>query len=318
MINDRNFISIVISAFNEAGNIPELYRQIDAALYTCPSLTAELIFVNDGSSDASLELLKSLLRTDERVRIVNLVRNFGHEIAMTAGMDFASGQAVLFMDADLQHPPALIPSIVEQWQKGSDIVMTRRVDNMEQSSFQKLKGKIFYKILNALSDFYIPPQAPDFRLIDIKYVEVLKKMKENNRMFRGMISWIGCPNQIVLDFSAPKRFAGESKYSFRRLMGLAVDSVVSFSIKPLRIATYIGIVTALISVCLGVYFTIDFLTSKTYQFTGYGTTIVMVIFLGSVQLIVLGIMGEYLGRIHLEVKNRPLYVADYLIHNPSR
>jgi dolichol-phosphate mannosyltransferase len=312
-VNKKESVSIVISVYNEEENIHELYRQISKYLKGIPKLRYELIFVNDGSTDGSLELVKEFLNSDPSIKIVNLARNFGHEIAMTAGTDFANGDAVLYMDADLQHPPSLIPEIIGKWRSGADIVLTNRTDNDDQSRFQKWKGKIFYKILNSFSDTYIPPQAPDFRLISRKYVDVLKEMKENNRMFRGLISWLGAPNQVVIDFKAPKRFRGETKYNTRKLVKLAVDSLVSFSIKPLRIATYIGILAAFLSILLGVFFTYSFLTSDTYDYTGYGTTIVMVIFIGSVQLIVLGIIGEYLGRIHLEIKKRPLYIAELLV-----
>ncbi len=311
-LSERNNISIVISAYNEEGNIIPLYEEIKKFIGPIEGLNYELIFVNDGSKDKTLDKLYELVKKDKCVKIVNFVRNFGHEIAMTAGMDYAQGNGVIFMDADLQHPPSVLPSLISEWQKGYDIVLTKRTDNLEQSFFQKLKGKLFYKILNSISDTYIPPQNPDFRLIDKKYVEVVKKMKENNRMFRGLISWIGCTNQTVIPFKAPTRFSGSTKYNARKLLKLAIDSVVSFSIKPLKIATYIGLTTALISVLLGIFFVIQFISSETYEYTGFGTTIVMVIFLGSIQLIFLGIIGEYLGRVHMEIKNRPLYVADYI------
>lgn len=307
-------VSIIVSAFNEAENMEELYARLRQTLSMVPSQKFEIIIVNDGSTDNTLFMAKEAQHKDPRVKIINFSRNFGHELAMTAGMDYAQGDAILFMDADLQHPPEVIPTLIEKWKKGHDIVLTRRTDNLGQSKWQKRKALLFYRILNLFSDVYIPAQTPDFRLIDRKYVDVIKRMKENNRMFRGLISWIGCPNQAIVEFEAPERHAGTSKYSFKKLLALAIDSVVSFSIKPLRISSYIGIVSALVSSLLGVVFVYDFLTSETYQFTGYGTTVVMVVFIGSVQLIVLGIIGEYLGRIHLEVKNRPLYIAEYLVN----
>ncbi|MGB4654623.1 MAG: glycosyltransferase family 2 protein [Bacteroidales bacterium] len=310
-MSNRNFISIVISAYNEEANIAELYKQLKQSLDTIDSLKYEIIFVNDGSKDNTKAEVLKLYEKDKDVKLVDFVRNFGHEIAMTAGMDYAVGDAVLFMDADLQHPPKLIPEMVKHWRDGVDIVLTKRVDNQQESYFQKLRGKIFYKILNKLSDFEIPAQTPDFRLIDRKYVEVVKSMKENNRMFRGLISWIGVSNQVVIDFEAPSRFAGESKYSVKKLMKLAVDSILSFSIKPLRFAMYFGIISIIISGLVGVYMIIDYLITPNYQTTGFATTALLVIFLGSVQLISLGVIGEYVGRIHIETKNRPLYIAQY-------
>jgi polyisoprenyl-phosphate glycosyltransferase len=318
-LKNKPLISIVISAYNESSNLNELYRQLIIEINRLnENCKFELIFVNDGSTDETLEVLKNLQMTDPSVKIVNFIRNFGHELAMTGGMDYSSGDAVLFMDADLQHPPKLITSIVNDWLNGRDIVLTKRIDNKDQKKWDQLKGIMFYKILNLFSDIYIPAQTPDFRLIDRKYVDIVKSMKENNRMFRGLISWIGCPNQSVIEFSAPQRYSGTTKYSFKSLLRLAIDSMVSFSIRPLRIASYIGMFAAFFAIILGGYFTYDFLTSGTYQFTGYGTTIVMVIFIGSVQLMVLGIIGEYLGRIHMEVKKRPLYIAEFLINeSPS-
>jgi polyisoprenyl-phosphate glycosyltransferase len=305
-------VSIVISAYNEEDNVQVVYDQVVANLKPLHELDYEIIFVNDGSNDNTLEILRNIVLDDKRVIIVNLLRNFGHEIAMTAGLDHSSGDCVLFMDADLQHPPSLVPVLIGKWLEGYYMVLTKRTDNVDQSFLNKILGLIFYKILNFLSDIKIPAQAPDFRLIDKKYVDALKRMKENNRMFRGLISWLGESKQCVIDFKAPQRNAGKTKYNMKNLFRLAIDSVVSFSIRPLQIATYIGLTTAMISIMLGIYFVYDFFTSTTYKFTGFGTTVVMVIFIGSVQLIFLGIIGEYIGRIHLEVKNRPLYVSEII------
>ncbi len=310
-MKNREFISIVVSAYNEEENIEALYTQLTAHLQTINNIKYEIIFVNDGSKDTTKSKIINLLKADSKVKLVDFVRNFGHEIAMTAGMDYALGDAVIFMDADLQHPPKLIAEMVKYWQEGVDIVLTKRIDNLQETYFQKLRGKLFYKILNVLSDFEIPAQTPDFRLIDRKYIEVVKQMKENNRMFRGLISWIGVENKKVIEFEAPDRNAGESKYNYRKLMKLAIDSVLSFSIKPLRFAMYFGIFSILICSVLGVYMIVDYLISDNYQTTGFATTSLIVIFLGSVQLLSLGIIGEYIGRIHIESKNRPLYVAEY-------
>ncbi|NJO92120.1 MAG: glycosyltransferase [Chloroflexia bacterium] len=218
------------------------------------------------------------------------------------------------MDADLQHPPEIISQMVKYWKDGIDVILTKRIDNEEETKFDKLRGKLFYRILNVLSDFEIPSQMPDFRLIDRKYVEVVKQMKEGNRMFRGLISWIGVKNKRIIEFSSPKRFAGNTKYSNKKLLKLALDSVISFSIKPLRFATYFGIVAIIISAIIGGTMVFDYLTNENYKTTGFATTALLIIFIGSVQLIFLGIIGEYIGRIHLEVKNRPLYIAEYFIN----
>ena len=311
---DQKKVSIVISVYNEEGNIEELYSQLSEQLSYLPEIRYEIIFVNDGSKDSSLKIMKSILEKDSNIRIVNLSRNYGHEIAMTAGMDYAVGDCVVFMDSDLQHPPPIVPKMIKHWQAGSKMVLTKRVENKGQFLLSKILNKLFYKLLNFLSDVDIPENTPDFRLLDRKYIEILGNLKENNRMFRGLISWLGVPNPKIIEFVAPVRLSGKTKYSIDNLFLLALDSIISFSIKPLRVATYIGIICALISMCLGAHFIYGIINDENYSYMGYGTTITMIIFIGSVQLIVLGIIGEYLGRIHLEVKNRPLYVGEYLVN----
>jgi len=314
MKSKRDYVSIVISAYNEEGNISRLYQDLLNSLEKINTIEYELIFVNDGSTDETKSKILQLLLNDANVRLVDLVRNFGHELAMTAGMDYSRGNCVIFMDADLQHPPELLSEMVKYWQEGADVVLTKRTNNLQETKINKWRGKLFYKLLNWLSDFEIPSQAPDFRLIDKKYTDVVKRMKENNRMFRGLISWIGVKNKKVIEFKSPERYTGKTKYSNRKLFRLALDSVISFSIKPLRFATYFGIIAIIISAIIGGTMVFDYLTNEDYKTTGYATTALLIIFIGSVQLIFLGIIGEYIGRIHLEVKNRPLYVAEYFIN----
>ena len=246
------------------------------------------------------------------MKLVQLKRNFGHEIAMTAGMDYAKGDAVIFMDSDLQHPPVYIPKMIELWQQGKEIVLTKRLDNKATSKFYKFCAKTFYYILNKLSDTKIMESAPDFRLLDRKYVNFLKGFNEQDRLFRGLLSWImPHDNVAVIDFVAPERFSGESKYNFFKSLHLAVNSIVQFSVLPLRLAIYLGLMAATVAFLLGVYVFVEhfFMHNPT---PGYATIMITVIFLGSVQLICLGIIGEYIGKIHMEVKKRPLYMADYV------
>ena len=243
---------------------------------------------------------------------MQLKRNFGHEIAMTAGMDYAKGDAVIFMDADLQHPPVYIPQMIELWQQGKEIVLTKRVDNKDTSALYKLCAKTFYFILNKLSETKIMESAPDFRLLDRKYVDFLKGFNEQDRLFRGLLSWVlPKENVAMIDFVAPERFSGESKYNFMKSLRLALNSIIQFSVVPLRLATYLGLISAFAALLLGGYVFIEhfFLHNPT---PGYATIMVTVVFLGSVQLICLGIIGEYIGKIHMEVKKRPLYMADYV------
>ena len=307
----NKLVSIVISAFNEQDNVQELYKQLKNELKKV-DVKYELIYVDDGSSDNTYANCLKLQKKDNAVKIVQLKRNFGHEIAMTAGMDYAKGDAVIFMDADLQHPPHYIPQMIELWQQGKEIVLTKRVDNKDTSGLYKLCAKSFYFVLNLLSERKIMESAPDFRLLDRKYVDFLKGFNEQDRLFRGLLSWI-MPNDNVamIDFVAPERFSGESKYNFIKSLRLAINSIVQFSVLPLRLATYFGLITAFLAVLLGVYVFAEhfFLHNPT---PGYATLMITMIFLGSVQLIALGIIGEYIGKIHMEVKKRPLYMADYI------
>lgn len=307
----KKSISIVISAFNEEGNIAALYAEICKHLQDTKLETYEIIWVNDGSTDGTLRECVKLVDSDPKCKIVNLTRNRGHEIAMTAGMDHAKSDAVIFMDADLQHPPEILPQMVKLWQEKCDIILTRRVNNEDEGLLSKVMGLLYYKLLNFLSDIHIPKQSPDFRLIDKKYVNILKKMHESDRLFRGLLNWIGVANSATIDFTAPKRFAGKTKYNFRRSLRLALDGIVQFSTRPLRIATYVGIFAILFVAVVGAFTLWEYFVKGTPQ-NGYSTTIMTIIFVSSVQLVFLGIIGEYIGRIHLEVKKRPLYFAEFI------
>lgn len=308
----NRLISIVISAFNEEDNVEPLYQELIKTTNGIKDTNFEFLYVDDGSKDETYARCLDLQKKDKRVKIVQLKRNFGHEIAMTAGMDYAKGDAVIFMDADLQHPPHYIADMVSLWQKGNQIVLTKRMDNQATSKLYKFCAKTFYYILNKLSDVKIMESAPDFRLLDRKYVEFLKGFNEQDRLFRGLLSWI-MPNDHVamIEFIAPPRHSGKSKYNFFKSSKLAINSVLQFSVAPLRLATYFGLLTAFLSGLLGLYVLIEhfFLNKPT---PGYATIMTTVIFIGSVQLICLGILGEYIGKIHMEVKKRPLYVADYV------
>lgn len=308
----NKLVSIVISAYNEERNVGELHKRLLENLSPVKDIDFEFLFVDDGSSDKTYENCLKLQQKDARVKIVKLKRNFGHEIAMTAGMDHAKGDAVIFMDSDLQHPPVYIPQMIKAWQQGKEIVLTKRVDNKDTSKLYKFCAKMFYYILNKFSDQEIMESAPDFRLIDRKYVDFLKNFNEQDRLFRGLLSWI-MPNENVeiIDFVAPERFSGKSKYNFLVSLRLAINSIVQFSVLPLRLATYFGLFTAFLAGLLGIYVFAEhfFLHNPT---PGYATLMITVIFLGSVQLIALGIIGEYIGKIHMEVKKRPLYMAEYV------
>lgn len=307
----KKSVSIVVSAYNEEGNIEPLYKELKKVLASVKLEKTEIIFVDDGSSDKTYAKCKALQKKDAEIKIVHLKRNFGHEIAMTAGMDYATGEAVIFMDADLQHPPFYIKEMIEAWQNGSEIVLTKRVDNADASALYKFCAKTFYWLLNLLSDTKIPEKTPDFRLIDRKYIDFLKNFNEQDRLFRGLLSWIMPNDKVkVIDFVAPERLSGESKYNFSKSMQLALSSIVQFSVKPLRFSIYLGLITAFIAALLGMYVIVEHFVMHRPT-PGYATIMTTIVFIGSVQLIVLGIIGEYIGKIHLEVKKRPLYMADY-------
>lgn len=307
----RETVSVVISAYNEGESVNELHKELGKVMKDLPLKDYELIFVDDGSKDDTYAKCQKLQEKDKHVKIVHLRRNFGHEVAMTAGMDYAKGDAVVFMDADLQHPPVYIKEMVKYWQEGTDIVLTKRVENQATSKFYDMCAALFYKVLNFLSDTKIPAKTPDFRLIDRSYIDFLKKFSEHDRLFRGLLSW-AMPNDNVkvIDFVAPDRFAGVSKYNFGKSLALALNSIVQFSTKPLRLSIYLGLLTAFISGILGLYVIVEhFVLNRPTP--GYATIMTTIIFIGSVQLIVMGIIGEYIGKIHMEVKNRPLYIAEY-------
>lgn len=307
----RETVSVVISAYNEGESVNELHKELGKVMKDLPLKDYELIFVDDGSKDDTYAKCQKLQAKDKHVKIVHLRRNFGHEVAMTAGMDYAKGDAVVFMDADLQHPPVYIKEMVKYWQEGTDIVLTKRVENQATSKLYDMCAALFYKVLNFLSDTKIPAKTPDFRLIDRSYIDFLKKFSEHDRLFRGLLSW-AMPNDNVkvIDFVAPDRFAGVSKYNFGKSLALALNSIVQFSTKPLRLSIYLGLLTAFISGILGLYVIVEhFVLNRPTP--GYATIMTTIIFIGSVQLIVMGIIGEYIGKIHMEVKNRPLYIAEY-------
>lgn len=309
-MKDSPVLSVVVPVFNEADNLPALYdaliRQLDAL-----NLPAEIVFVNDGSSDDSLAVLRRLSSQDERAKVVGLSRNFGHQCCITAGIEHASGDAVIVMDADLQHPPELIPQMVARWREGYQVVYTLREDATDTGLLKRWTSSAFYKCINAVSEVPIIANAADFRLMDRAVVNCLLSMPERSRFLRGMISWVGF-RQIGLPYVAAPRHAGKSKYSLRKMLSLALQGITSFSSVPLRLSAYIGFVTAVSVIpyaVWGVY--AKLFTDQAVH--GWASLEVSVLFLGGVQLMSLGIIGEYVSRIYTEVKGRPIYITDELI-----
>ena len=291
---------------NEEGVLHELYRRISQVLDGSGE-TWELVLVNDGSRDRTPEIMRELHAQDERVKVVDFARNFGHQIAVTAGMDYAQGDAVVLIDADLQDPPELILEMLAKWREGYEVVYAIRAERKGETWFKEFTAKMFYRIIYKITDIDIPMDTGDFRLMDRKVVNALKTMHEKHRFMRGMSVWVGF-RQTGVKYVRAERYAGETKYPLKKMLKFAMDGITSFSYFPLQLATYIGFVAALLAV-LGIVITIILRLSGSHAFLGQATTLVSVLFLGGVQLICLGILGEYLGRIYDEVKGRPLYIV---------
>ena len=302
----NTILSIIIPCYNEQEVIDETMKRVESLCLTLSGFSIELIFVDDGSSDNTYKLLKSYSVDSAQVKLIRLSRNFGHQIAVTAGIEYASGDAIVLIDADLQDPPELIPKMIEKWQEGYDVVFCQRKKRNGESKFKVATAKVFYRILSYLSDVDIPIDTGDFRLMDRKVVDVLKKMPENDRFIRGMVAWVGF-KQFALQYERKERFAGKSKYPFWKMVKFAVDGILSFSIKPLRLSTLFGFVSSLLAFIGMIYALIMWLVGS--PVLGWTLMFIAIMFFGGVQLISLGIMGEYIGRSYVESKRRPLYAV---------
>ncbi|TRV48297.1 MAG: glycosyltransferase [Microcystis panniformis Mp_MB_F_20051200_S9] len=297
--------SLIIPIYNEEETIPELYRRVSDVMDSLDD-SVELILINDGSRDRSLKLMRELQERDARVCYISFARNFGHQAAVTAGLNFARGQVIVVLDADLQDPPELIPKMIESWQAGYHVVYAQRTKRKKESWFKRLTAYVFYRLLRQLADVDIPADTGDFCLMDRQVVDVLNSMPERNRYIRGLRAWIGF-RQTAVKFERDPRFAGEVKYTFKKSLALAINSLVSFSKIPLRISTYLGLFSALIALLMALLVLYWRLQQPDSPVTGLATILIAVFFLGSVQLISIGILGEYVGRIYEEVKGRPAY-----------
>lgn len=302
--NKPNY-SLIIPIYNEEETLPELYRRVSAVMDRLPGI-GELWLINDGSQDQSLNIMRSLFAQDSRVHYLSLARNFGHQIAVTAGLNFAQGQAVIVLDADLQDPPELIPKLLEVWKAGYQVVYAQRTKRKKETWFKRFTAFAFYRILRRLADIDIPADTGDFCLMDRQVVDVLNQIPERNRYIRGLRSWIGY-RQTSVKFERDPRFAGEVKYTFRKSFSLALNSIISFSRIPLRLSTYLGLFSALVALLMSIIVLYWRLSQPSSPLTGFAAIMIAVFFLGSVQLICLGLLGEYIGRIYEEVKGRPLY-----------
>jgi len=298
--------SIIAPIYNEECCLDELYRRITEVMDQTHE-PWELLLVNDGSRDASPEIIRRLAAADRRVRPVMFARNFGHQIAVTAGLDYARGQAAIIIDSDLQDPPEVILEMISKWREGVEVVYAVRADREGETWFKKLTAALFYRIIFSITDVKIPMDTGDFRLMDRKVVNVMKTMREHHRFLRGMSAWVGFRQEGVT-YNRAARFGGETKYPFRKMLKLALTAITGFSYFPLQLATYLGFITAGLAI-IAIPVVAIFRALQSQAFFGQASTLIAVLFLGGVQLISLGILGEYIGRIYDEVKGRPLYIV---------
>jgi dolichol-phosphate mannosyltransferase len=298
--------SIVAPIYNELDNLPELYRRVRAVMSAARE-TWELVLVDDGSTDGSTEAIRRLAKQDKHIRPVIFARNFGHQIAITAGWDHARGDAVVIIDADLQDPPEVIPELIAKWKEGYQVVYAVRAEREGETWFKRITASLFYRIIYRITDVKIPLDTGDFRLMDRKVVDVLKTMRERHRFPRGMSAWVGF-KQVGVPYKRAARHAGVTKYPFKKMLKLALNAITGFSYFPLQLATYFGFGSAALAI-IAIPVVIVMRLMGSQFFAGQATTLIAVLFLGGVQLISLGVLGEYLGRVYDEAKGRPLYIV---------
>lgn len=299
-------ISLVVPVFNEEEVISKTHERLIRVIDSL-ELSSELIYINDGSRDATASIIRSFCQSDKRIKMISFSRNFGHQTAITAGMDHAAGAAIVIIDADLQDPPELIPQMIELWQQGYQVVYGRRISRSGETWFKKTTARIYYRTLKRLTDVSIPVDVGDFRLIDACVRDALLKVPEHNRYVRGLISWLGY-KQTFVDYVRDSRQAGISKYPFSKMLRLAADGITSFSYKPLKLGISIGLLLSAFSLVLAFAVFISRLFDLVWMEPGYASLMCVILFFFGVVLIILGIMGEYIARIFEEVKDRPLYI----------
>jgi len=301
----KTVFSIIAPIFNEIDNLPELYRRVKEVMKSAGK-PWELVLVDDGSTDGSAEKIRELAKADKHVRRVIFARNFGHQIAVTAGLDHARGAAMIIIDADLQDPPEVILDLIKKWEEGYEVVYAVRAEREGESWFKLWSASMFYRIIYRITDVKIPLDTGDFRLLDRKVVDVMNSMRERHRFLRGMAAWVGF-KQVGVEYKRAARYSGVTKYPFRKMLKLALNAVTSFSYFPLQVATFAGFFAAGISI-LAIPVVIYMRVTGSQAFFGQATTLISTLFLGGVQLISLGVLGEYIGRIYDEAKGRPLYI----------
>ena len=306
-MENKKILSIVVPCFNEEEVISETFKRLNGFCQELSGLDVEIIFIDDGSKDKTRELLKKYAAEDDRIKVICFARNFGHQIAVTAGIDAAVGDAVVLIDADLQDPPEVIHQMIDKWTDGYDVVYGTRTERPGESVFKLATARGFYRLLNKLSDVPIPLDTGDFRLMSRAVVDTLRAMPERDRFVRGMVSWVGF-EQTALPYKRAERFAGQSKYPLRKMLRFATDGILSFSTKPLQMSVGVGMISAVIAL-MGIAYALFLRVFTSTWVEGWTALMIAVLFIGGVQLVCIGILGEYIGRIYNEIKNRPLYVV---------
>ena len=306
-------ISIVIPVYNEEKVLEISYNKIKDILENIEQYDYEIVFINDGSKDSTFSILEKISNENNRVRVISFSRNFGQEAALTAGLKYVTGDAIVIIDADLQDPPELIPEMLKLWEQGNEVIYGKRKRRKGESAFKLLTAKMFYKTLNALSDVEIPKDTGDFRLVDKKVVEVINSMPEHNKFIRGLFSWVGF-KQYAYEYKRNERIAGKTKYPFRKMWKLATDGIVSFSTKPLKIVGGVGILTIILSICILIYSLISFALKLNNLTPGWTSIMVAITLFSGVQLLSIWIMSEYIARIYDETRKRPEYIIDKKIN----
>jgi glycosyltransferase involved in cell wall biosynthesis len=300
-------ISVICPCYNEEKNLEQFYKSLKKVLIET-NKSYEILFINDGSSDESLNILKKLKLENSSIRIINLSRNFGKEAALTAGLDKALGEAIIPIDVDFQDPPYLITKFIQKWEEGYSVVLAKRIDRSSDTIFKSLSAKLFYKFHNKISDINVPEDVGDYRLISREVLNAIKLLPENQRFMKGIFSWVGFKTTTI-EYKRESRHAGKSTFNVWKLWNLALEAITSFSTVPLRVWTYIGFFISFLSLSYGL-----FIITRTLIFgidvPGYASLIVVILFLGGIQLIGIGVLGEYIGRIYLESKNRPVYIIE--------
>ena len=307
-MENKKLITILIPSYNEQDVINMLYERVSKLMNSLQNYNFEMLFINDGSTDKTLDIIKTLREKDNRINYLNLSRNFGKEIAMIAGLDYAKGDAVIIIDADLQDPPELIPEMISYWEQGYDDVYAKRKSRKGETWLKKFTSKMYYKTLQSVTKIEIQKDTGDFRLLDRRCVEALKQFRECQRYTKGLFSWIGYNKKEIL-YDRDPRAAGETKWNYKKLIDLSIDGITSFTTAPLRWSTIIGIAISIIGFIYMLAIIIKTLISG-IDVPGYASTMVVILFIGGIQLIFLGIIGEYLGRAFYETKNRPIYFVD--------